>query len=185
VSGGSPPHRDVIIETLVEAARASAAIANYCDHAEHNEPVDGRWIIDAGARFRQLAWTLAEAAGLDIFAVYATRLGAIEAKHVLASISDFDGAEAARTAATWSELQGVQATHDRIYHPDVFGLSRAEQLRHYAFHAAKIVGSLATLTVDATQWADFTERRLPDMLLFGIKLATVVAEPLSEDPLRS
>jgi hypothetical protein len=116
---------------------------------------------------------------------YARRLGQIERRHPLFPVADFDGGARAAAAKTWRDLQTVQAEHDRHYHPDVAGLSRYEQLRHYTFHVAKIAGALAQLSeTESSEAKDFIERRVPDALLFGIKLATLVSEPLPEEPAR-
>ena len=40
-------------------APAAAAVANYCDHVEHNEIADRAWVLGVGADLRQLAWELA------------------------------------------------------------------------------------------------------------------------------
>jgi hypothetical protein len=99
---------------------------------------------------------------------------------VLAQPGGFDGHAAALAAETWRDLQLVQIDHDRRYHADVFGLAKAEQLRHYALHLAKIVGAFA----EAADYAELINRRLPDVLLFAIKLQTVMGKRLSDEPLR-
>ena len=58
------------------------------------------------------------------------------------------GHKAIYTANSWRALQLVQAEHDRHYHPDVCGLTKGEQLRHYALHLAKIVGG----EIKASAW---------------------------------
>ena len=73
----------------------------------------------------------------------------------------------------------MQWEHDRNYHPDVLGLSRYEQLRHYAFHLAKLAGAAAAAA--SGDESDFLARRLPDLLLFGLKLATLTNEPLPDE----
>jgi hypothetical protein len=145
------------------AASHAAAVANYCDHVEHNEVVATGWVTGAG--------------------LYADRLATIEAKNVLARPDSFDGGAAADSAATWRELQLVQAEHDRVYHPDVVGLSKAEQLRHYALHLTKIVGAFAACAGGLVDAEEIGVRRLPDTLLFAIKLHTVMGAPLPEQPL--
>lgn len=82
-----------------------------------------------------------------------------------------------------AQVQLVQLEHDRAYHLDVLGLSRADQLRHYAFHVAKLAGSFARRARGQAGDEEIVERRLPDVLLFGIKLATVMAERLPDEPL--
>ena len=163
----------------LSAAPFAAAVANYCDHVEHNEPADTAWVVGAGERLGVLALEFAEASGRDLVQLYAARLASIEARNVLAEPGSFDGSKAALAASTWRELQLVQVAHDRAYHPDVVGLSRSEQLRHYAFHLAKIVGAFA----EARDEDEVINRRLPDALLFAIKLRTVMGSRLPDDPL--
>jgi hypothetical protein len=65
----------------------------------------------------------------------------------------------------------------------VLGLSRYEQLRHYALHLAKLAGAAAAAAaIEGDAERDFLARRLPDLLLFGLKLATLVNEQLAEQP---
>jgi hypothetical protein len=175
----SAPDIAAFRDYALAAAPSAGAVGNYCDHAEHNEAVDAAWVLDAGDGLRDLALSFARAYELDLLELYARRLGAIESANVLQRDGGFDGAAAARAAGTWRELQLVQAEHGRNYHPDVVGLSRAEQLRHYAFHLAKIVGAFAA----ATDEQELLERRLPDTLLFALKLRTVMAKRMSDEPL--
>jgi hypothetical protein len=170
-------------EALSSAATAAADIARYCDHAEHNEPLDRVWVSEAAAILRHAARNIADALGVDLIQAYADRLRDIEARNVLLPVTGYDGFAAVGAAKTLRELQSIQAQHDRNFHPDVFGLSKAEQLRHYALHATKIVGSLALACEDEQTWDDFTRRRLPDMFLFGLKLATVMGESLPDEPI--
>ena len=131
-----------------------------------------------------MAEELAAQAGVDIFDAYADRLAAIEQRNVLSVEAAFDGAAAVRSATVWSDLQRVQLAHDRAYHPDVLGLARIDQLRHYAFHLSKLVGALAEVLAGRVEWAAFASTRLADMLLFGIKLATLANTRLPEEPFR-
>jgi hypothetical protein len=165
------------------AAKHAAAVANYCDHVEHNEVVATGWVTGAGDGLRQLALDFAARANVDLLALYADRLEMIEGKNVLARPDSFDGGGAADSAATWRELQLVQAEHDRVYHPDVVGLSKIEQLRHYALHLTKIVGAFAACAGGLVDAEEIGVRRLPDTLLFAIKLHTVMGAPLPEQPL--
>ena len=177
------------MESLIQAkrdrwsrdlAKVSAAVANYCDHIEHNEMVELDWITDSGERLREIACEVALEEGLDIRALYSERLRAIEARNPLSTDSSLDGGEAAVEAMTWRDLQLVQVAHDRYYHSDVNGLTKADQLRHYAFHVAKLAGSYAEMADGTIDVQDFRSRRLPDTLLFGIKLATVTGKRLPE-----
>jgi hypothetical protein len=172
-------NKDYFRRFALAAAPRAAAVANYCDHVEHNETAETNWILDAGSELMSLAFEFANNAGIDLLELYAERLRTIEAGNVLARPDGFDGQAAARSAATWRDLQLVQVEHDRCYHPDVFGLARTEQLRHYAFHLAKIVGAFA----DGANPEELMNRRLPDVLLFAVKLHTVMGKRLSDEPL--
>lgn len=163
----------------LRAAPAAAAVANYCDHVEHNEVADVEWVVSAGDSLRHLAIDFAGSAKLDLFELYAERLGAIEGRNVLARPGGYDGHAAALAAETWRDLQLVQVEHDRYYHVDVIGLTKAEQLRHYALHLAKIVGAFA----EGRDETSLVERRLPDTLLFALKLHTVMSRRLPDDAL--
>lgn len=167
----------------LELAICAGEVGNYCDHVEHNEPVERKWVMMAGERLRGLAVAVGRSAGVDVLGLYAQRLASIEKANVHCGPGSFDGAAAARTAGSWRALQLVQLKHDRAYHPDVVGLSRADQLRHYALHLAKLAGAFARRSGGDADDEEVVERRLPDMLLFGIKLATVMAEKLPEEPL--
>jgi hypothetical protein len=160
-------------------APQAAAVANYCDHVEHNEAAKPAWVIDAAEELRLLALEFATEAQVDLVELYAERLGAIEAHHPLMRPGGFDGHAAALAAGTWRELQLVQAEHDRCYHADVVGLAKAEQLRHYALHLTKVVGAFA----EPRSAAELLTRRLPDTLLFALKLRTVMSRRLPDESL--
>jgi len=174
-----------------KAAQASALVANYCDRSEHIEPADPEWVAQAGALLLELAQEVAAHEGEDLFELYAERLGAIEERNVLHRHRSFDGRGAVRglglgdAPATWRQLQLIQIAHDRHYHPDVLGMSRSDQLRHYSFHLAKLTGALSGRASDDALAPEINERRLPDLLLFGIKLHTVVGRRLPDDPFRA
>lgn len=172
---------DDIRSFALAAAPLAAAVANYCDHVEHNEPAETAWVVDAGAELARLALDLAHIRSLDLVDLYAERLATIETRNVLAAPNSFDGRAAAHAAQTWRDLQLVQASHDLSYHPDVVGLSKYDQLRHYAFHLAKLVGAFA----EDRDENELVNRRLPDALLFAIKLRTVMGVHLADDPLPS
>ncbi len=166
-------------QVAIFAAPKAAAVANFCDHVEHNEPAETAWVIDAANELRQLALDAGTRLGVNLIELYAERLGGIEARNVLGCPGGFDGHGAALAADTWRELQLVQIEHDRFYHADVVSLSKAEQLRHYALHLTKIVGAFAEPRGDE----ELVRRRLPDTLLFALKLHTVMGERLSSQPL--
>jgi hypothetical protein len=170
--------------TVVLLATAAGEVANYCDSVEHNESADRTWVLDAAELLRSAAFDLAGAIEEDLIELYARRLAVIEQRGVAGASPDaFDGAAAARAASTWIDLQLVQLQHDRHYHPDVVGLSKHDQLRHYAFHLAKLVAAFVTSQVDKTARPDVITRRLADTLLFGLTLATVMGERLPDRPL--
>jgi hypothetical protein len=160
-------------------AAASASLAGYCDRAEHLEKTDPDLIRQAGATLRRLALMLAENNQIDLVGAYRSRLDGVEQRHPLypAGFAAVDAIP--NQGATWRQLQRVQWEHDRNYHPDVLGLSRYEQLRHYAFHLAKLAGAAAAAA--SGDESDFLARRLPDLLLFGLKLATLTNEPLPDE----
>jgi hypothetical protein len=175
---------ELYVAPAAAVAQASGEIADYCDSAEHNEAVARERVPHAGATLRSHAVGLASALDLDIFELYACRLGEIEQRGIAGALPDaFDGAAAARSARSWLQLQLVQLRHDRHYHPDVAGLSNLDQLRHYAFHLAKLAAAYSAAQTDAGAREDLVHRRLADTLLFGIKLATVVGQRLSAEPL--
>jgi hypothetical protein len=158
-------------------APLSAAVANFCDHIEHNEFADRAWVLDAAAGLREAAIDLAHAHGLPLLELYAQRLAEIEARNVVSRPGGFDGGRSAAEARTWRDLQLVQAAHDREYHVDVVGLAKVEHLRHIALHLAKAVGAFA----EPREERELLFQRLPDVLLFSLKLSTVMNCRLSED----
>jgi hypothetical protein len=170
-------------DDLLDVAQAAGAVANYCDHAEHNEVVDASWVLDSGQTLRDVARRVAEREGLDLRELYARRLEEIEKRGVRGVAEPFDGGAAARQANSWAELQRVQVEHDRAYHPDVVGLHKAEQLRHYALHLAKLSAALSEVIRHPERRDDFLRHRLPDLLLFGMKLPTVMGRPLADSAL--
>jgi hypothetical protein len=170
--------RDDLVSAALDLATASAAVSNYCDHVEHNEFTEIEDIRDAGAVLRTTAVRLSSIGGYDPVELYARRLAVIEARHVLHTPDSFDGKAAALEIADWRGLQIVQAAHDRAYHADVIGLTKCDQLRHYALHVAKLAGVTARVARGELDREDWLQRRVPDMLLFGLKLATVTSETL-------
>jgi hypothetical protein len=162
-------------------APAAARLANYCDHVEHNEASDPDDVAGAADSIRRSVTDLARKAGVDIIHLYAARLEGIESANVLRRPGSFDGPLAVSEATTWRDLQVIQSDHDRTYHPDVLGLARLDQLRHCTFHVTKIVGAFA----EPAPINELIARRLPDALLFSIKLSTVVGRRLPEEPLQA
>jgi hypothetical protein len=170
-------------EHLTELAVATAEVANFCDHVEHCEAVSRDWVTDAGKTLRTLAVCMAADASLDVFELYAHRLDGVERRHPLFPVQGYHGREHALEARSWNELQAVQYRHDQLYHPDVLGLQKLDQLRHYALHMSKLTGALGAAIRDDAAAEDFSRRRLPDLLLFGLKLATVMGQRLPDEQL--
>jgi hypothetical protein len=179
----SPSDQNPYVPWALGLAEAAAAVANYCDHAEHNETLERAWVTDAAETLRTLSEEIAAYEHEDLYSRYAARLRQIEQRNPLWSPRELDGGALVEQASTWKALQLAQAEHDRRYHPDVFGLSKMEQLRHYAFHLAKLAGAIAEVAAGHGDHGDFCSRRLPDLLLFGLKLSTVMGEQLHADAL--
>ena len=160
----------------------TGAIANYCDHVEHNETADHKTIGSGAEELRRLALEIAGAQGLDLRTLYAERLAAIEGRNVLGHHGAYDGAAAARSAESLRDLQLALADHDRVYHPDIIGMSKWDQLHHHVLHLIKLAAATAAVATTGASIDDLVSRRVPDMLLFGIKLSTVSGERLSDVP---
>jgi hypothetical protein len=164
---------------LRSLAKVGGIVAAYCDHVEHAEPADSTLLAEGGRQLRELALALAAKLDVDAIDAYGRRLAAGEEAYVLGQVEGFDAAAHVSLATTWRDLQLIQGRHDRLYRPDVAGLSRADQLRHCSIHLSKLVGALADLAVSEDQ---LRERIIPDVLLFGIKLATIAGDVLPEAP---
>ena len=171
---------DRYVAWALRMSRSAAAVANYCDHAEHNERVELSWVLDPAEDLRALACEIALAEGLDVQALYAARLRAIEQRNPHWTPTTLDGGALAEMSRTWRDLQLAQSQHDRFYHPDVVGLAKLDQLRHYALHLAKLAGAIADVAQGHADRGDFQARRLPDVLLFGLKLSSVCGERLQD-----
>lgn len=171
-----------LTEEALELSSIAGVVANVCDHAEHNEAADPLEVRMAGRRLRRTALRLARATDYSVTSLYRQRLHAIEVRNVLHHAEAFDGAAMVTETASWRELQLIQVKHDRFYHPDVIGLTKSDQLRHYALHLAKLAAAAADTARGSVSHDDFVARRLPDMLLFGLKLATVTGEKLEHEP---
>ena len=161
----------------------AASCAGFCEHVEHIEPSNVRDVISAANDMRNLAAWLAAAEGLSLRESYANRIRGVEEssphRFVDVGVEVLTGADALDRAATWEEIQIAQNLHDRQFHPDVFGLSKVEQVRHYTFHVTKLAGLLTKSIMEDT-WAEFRDQRLPDIAIFGVKLATVCNELLPQ-----
>lgn len=180
---------DVLERAVRAIVRSAAACASYCEHVEHNEPATTQQVVHAAEQLRETAAQLAAAAGISLSDAYATRIRGVESASLLqhgsaSGTSELAGADALDAARTWADFQAGQLVHDRQFHPDVFGLPKVEQLRHYTFHVTKLAGLLVD-AVDAGTWEDFCTERLADVAVFGVKLATVCNEKLPPTPLEA
>ena len=105
--------RESLCEWLVDAAQAAASVANYCDHAEHNELTERSWVSRAAASFRRLSIEMAAAAEDDIQRLYVGRIAQIEERNALWDPDRFSGSDLAARATSWRGLQLAQIEHDR------------------------------------------------------------------------
>jgi len=164
------------MSALVKLAAASAAVSTIADHAEHGESTIPHDLQRAGRLCAEAAMELAADQEMSVIAAYADRLQEIENDSPLGPSGDAPAA--VRDATTWRQLQIAQIDHDKRFHPDVFGLSKLEQIRHYAFHLAKFPDAI--LVGDDIR---LRTKRIPDMLLFSIKLWTVSGSRLPNAPI--
>jgi hypothetical protein len=170
-----------VVATMVPVlVRAAGRLAWQCDHAEHAEHSESVLVIEVGLNLRAAAIEAFQLLDLEPIASYAARLAAVESRSPLSGTGLFEAEVAIPKVETWRDLQVAQLFHDRVYHPDVLGLARSEQLRHYTLHVSK----LAWLALEACDGGDaiesFVPARIADSLLFGVKLSTVAGEILPE-----
>ena len=187
-TGTAHVDRMVLERNLRALTRAAASLAAFCEHVEHNEANDVNDAVRAGTQLREIARDLAREAGVALSERYTDRIRRVEESSILryAQLSlestRLAGADAVEAASTWEELQRAQLLHDRQFHPDVFGLSKIDQIRHYTFHITKLAGLLAD-AIDSYGWPEFERDRLADLAIFGVKIATVCNSRLSEEPI--
>jgi hypothetical protein len=113
------------------------------------------------------------ASSMDVKRYYADRIEGLEGRNVLRWDGSGNWPDVIRNAKTWREVQIAQSRHDAMFHPDVVGLPRADQLRHYHLHLSKLVRRMLPTCFSVEAWAEFAESRLIDLVIFGVKLATV------------
>ncbi|MFD1145624.1 hypothetical protein [Saccharothrix hoggarensis] len=180
-----------------ELITVTGVVASHCDRAEHVEQNSRAALVEVAVRTRSMAVALAAELDVDLRELYADRLARREAGHVLAGTpgpgqqafgygpwtGSFDGGAAVRSAVTWREWQQAQWWHDVTYLPDVAGMSRRDQLSHFGHHLAKLVWRMQEAIDIVETRAGFVRDRLPDILLFGIKLSTVVNDVLPQEPI--
>lgn len=175
------PPNAVLLDALQAVAVAGGRLATFCDRVEHNEAADLSTVQRAASALRTTACRLAEAVGVSIVDAYARRLSDIERGHLLGGVAAHQTTLFISDRSTLLDLQVAQVEHDRVYHPDVFGMPKVEQLRHYTLHVAKLAGLLAEALEDKTRWPEIENQRLADLLLFGLKISTVTNARLSDD----
>jgi hypothetical protein len=180
VSGPRGPSPAAVVAAMVPVlVRAAGRLAWQCDHAEHAEQADRGLVIWAGLHLRAAAIEAFDLLGIEPIASYARRLAVVESRTPLSGTGLFEAELEIPKVETWRELQIAQMLHDRVYHPDVLGMARSEQLRHYTLHVAKLAWlALEAGSGDATD--SFVPARIADSLLFGVKLATVAGEILPD-----
>ena len=173
-----PIDRPLLEDSQRALTRVAAQLASFCEHVEHNEASSIEEAAHAGDRLRNIAMDLAIGSGLSLVDTYAARIRAVEQRSLLRHLSlfpnsiDLPGADALDMAKTWDQVQVCQIIHDRQFHPDVFGLPKVEQIRHYTFHVTKLAGLLVD-AIDDDDWHTFQQERLADIAIFGVKIATV------------
>ena len=182
----SLPTEDDLNHAVRALIRSAAACAAFCEHIEHNEPTTTHEVVAAAQAMRDLAARLAEQSGISLRDAYTERMRVVEEASLLRYSAGTDGetlvgADALAVAQCWDEVQIAQMFHDRQFHPDVFGLSKVDQLRHYTFHVTKLAGLLVDAIEQGT-WECFRDERLADIAVFGVKFATVCNERLPALP---
>jgi hypothetical protein len=170
-----------------DIVRVAAALASFCEHVEHNEPILSQLPNDAARRLRVIASKLAFEAQLELASVYLARIRSVEeaslySGRIGSNDVELSGADSMMSAHTWQDFQLGQIVHDRQFHPDVFGLSKIDQLRHYTFHVMKLAGLLVD-AIDSNDWPSFGPKRLADIAIFGVKIATACNDRLPAEPL--
>lgn len=164
---------------------AAGQLADNCEHVEHSDAA--RYRVGAIAEsLCQTASRMAHQAGFGLGQLYVVRIWGGESKSLLRFVGpgqvDLSGLRIMMAAKTWRQFQIGQVAHDRQFHPDVFGMSRYEQLRHYSFHVTKLVWLMDRATKGHLPLDEFYAVRLPDIALFGVKLATLVGQELPDEP---
>lgn len=165
-------------DSLRALTKVAADLAAFCEHVEHNEVNSVYDAARAGDRLRQIAAELSARSGISLAATYAARIREVEEKSLMrhmplfAQGPELAGAHALDSADNWDQVQIGQIVHDRQFHPDVFGLPKIEQIRHYTFHITKLAGLLVD-AIENKDWITFQHQRLADIAIFGVKIATV------------
>ena len=177
--------QEVARDHLSPMIEAAGKLADNCEHAEHAEGVRHS-LAAVGQSLRQTAGRMAHQAGFGLGQLYLVRIWGVESTSQLRFVGpgrvELSGLEIMFGAKTWRQFQIGQIAHDQQFHPDVFGLSHYDQLRHYSFHITKLAW-LLDMASSRDNLDKFYSTRLPDIALFGIKLATLVGQKLPDEPI--
>lgn len=174
-------------EHLSAMITAAGQLADNCEHLEHNEGARCQTTA-IGDSLRQTASRMAHQAGFSLGQLYAVRIWGVESSSSLRFVGSLDRVELSgfkimMEARTWLQFQIGQIVHDRQFHPDVFGLEKREQMRHYSFHVTKLVWLMDRAARGDFPLDKFYATRTPDIALFGIKLATLFDQELPDEPI--
>ncbi len=128
---------------------------------------------------------MAQQSGRSLRCAYVERIRLAESESMLRFVAadrvDLAGFERLVAATTWDEFQIGQLVHDRQFHPDVFGTSRYDQLRHYSFALARLPGAWYK-AAQSGQVDDFYDQHLADVAIFGVRLASLINLKLPDGP---
>lgn len=175
-------HTKLFTDHMHALIRAGGMVGKFCDRSEHAEG-PAAVFTEVGAILREQAVNLTQELGEDLGELYAQRLHRVETRSPAYALGEFDGPAAVREATTWRDWQLAQLRHDRTYHPDVFGLSKYEQVRHFAFHLQYLTWLADDASTTPALQSSYVSDRIPDVLLFGLKFATVAGYTLPPEPL--
>lgn len=88
-----------------------------------------------------------------------------------------------------TSLQYFQYKHDATFHPDVLQMDERQQVRHCMQHLSMIVGEMGRycdrmdhgkLAEAAELLEALREKRVPDLLVYALKLSTLLGDSLQE-----
>lgn len=182
----TPSNRDAYMCAAIDLVSVTATLADHCLRLESCSPISPSALVEVGEQLRNIAVRLFRLRGTSLVASYAKRIADIEAMSILRHRRiDIERiqtpAELLATAETWSDIQIAQMLHDRQFHPDVFGMSKINQLTHYTLHVMKIPSSV--LQAASGEGTDGElEKRIVDIAVFGVKFATLKNVRLSDEP---
>ena len=155
-----------------------------CDMPDPTLPDNAKAIRQASRQLIELAADMARTWQMPLQELYAERLAELEARddQTLTAAGNQLGAVFLRKATNWSEIKAAQSLHDQHFHQQVIDWPLGKQLRHHALHVGKLVGHLAE-AIDTNDYAKFKQIYLPDVLAFGVILASLIDYDLAESGL--